>query len=302
VTAQPAFDHRRRGRWLEAWRSATETRPGQLGLLLVGIVMLASFAGPWISPRSPIDGDLLERHQGPSVDHPLGTDFLGRDQLARVLHGARASVVAAVGLIAATVLIAMVVGVTSGYFARWVDALLMRVVDIVLAFPTLLLALAVAGFLGPGLRNALVALLAVWWAGFARVIRGQVLTLRSREYITAAVATGASDIRIITRHVIPNLSSTVTVLATVDVGSAVLALAGLSFLNLGIQPPAPEWGRMVFDGKPYIERQPLEMLVPGAAIAVTVLGFNLLGDALRDALDPATNRPQRARRNQRWQL
>jgi peptide/nickel transport system permease protein len=168
-----------------------------------------------------------------------------------------------------------------------IDATLMRIVDVVLAFPTLVLALAIAGFLGPGLNNALIALTLVWWAGFARIIRGQVLAVRSRGFIEAAIAAGGTRWGIIRRHILPNVASTVIVLATLDVGAIVLALAGLSFLGLGVQPPDPEWGRMLFDAKPYLQRQPLEMMVPGAAIAVTVLGFNLLGDGLRDAFDPS---------------
>jgi len=261
---------------------------GFAGVVVVSLVLFAALFGPAISPKSAIDGEIVDRHQGPSIEHPLGTDFLGRDQLARVLHGARPSLFAAFGVMAATVAIALVVGVTSGYLGGLIDAVLMRLVEVVLAFPSLILALAVAGFLGPGLRNALIALIAVWWAGFARIIRGQVLSVRNQPYIEAATSLGASRFGIVFRHVLPNITSPVTVLATLDIGQVILALAGLSFLQLGIQPPDPEWGRMVFDGKPYLERAPLEVAVPGAAIAFTVIGFNLLGDAIRDALDPTT--------------
>jgi peptide/nickel transport system permease protein len=179
------------------------------------------------------------------------------------------------------------IGVVAGFLGGLVDAALMRIVDVFLAFPTLVLALAIAGFLGPGLDNALIALALVWWAGFARIIRGQVLAVRSRGFIEAAEAAAGTRFGIIRRHVIPNVASTVIVLATLDIGSVILALAGLSFLGLGVQPPDPEWGRMLFDAKPYIERQPLEMIIPGAAIALVVLGFNLLGDGLRDAFEPS---------------
>lgn len=261
---------------------------GAVGALLVGLVVFAAVAGPALSPYDPLRAELTERHRGVSLEHPLGTDFLGRDQLSRVLYGAGPSVFSALGVMGATLLIALVIGVTAGYLGGLVDAVLMRFVEVVLSFPTLILALAVAGFLGPGLQNALIALVIVWWAGFARIIRGQVLAVKAQQYVFAAEALGASRSGIVRRHVLPNIASPVTVLATLDVGQVVLALAGLSFLNLGIQPPDAEWGRMVFDAKPYLERAPLQMAVPGAAIAITVLGFNLLGDAVRDALDPTT--------------
>lgn len=264
-------------------------RLGLAGSAIVGVVLLAALIGPAVAPHSPIDGELTRRNEGPSLAHPLGTDFLGRDQLSRVLHGARVSVLAALALMTVTATIGLAVGLTAGFFGGVIDTLLMRLVDIVLAFPSLLLALAVAGMLGPGLQNALIALGAVWWAGFARIVRGEVLAVRERDYVQAAAALGASRRGIILRHVLPNITSPVAVLATLDVGQTVLALAALSFLGLGIQPPGAEWGRMVFDAKPYLDRHPLGMAVPGAVIALTVLGFNLVGDALRDALDPASS-------------
>lgn len=269
-----------RGVWLRFRRNPL----GLVGAGIVGIVVLAALIGPSVAPYDPTEGDILEKHQGFSAKHLLGTDYLGRDQLSRILHGARTSVISALALMGGIVAVAVVVGVIAGYSGGIVDAVLMRIVDVVLAFPSLVLALAIAGMLGPGLRNALLALLCVWWADLARIVRGEVLAVRSRGFIEAAVAGGGTRRSIIARHVVPNVASTVIVLATRDVAAIVLALAGLSFLGLGIQPPAPEWGRMAFDAKPYLERQPLEMAVPGAAIALTVLGFNLLGDGLRDAL------------------
>jgi peptide/nickel transport system permease protein len=260
---------------------------GWLGGAMVGAVLVMALVGPAVAPYDPAEINVLEKHRGPSSDHLLGTDFLGRDQLSRLLHGAQRSVLAAVGLMAVIIVVATVVGLSAGYLGGVVDALLMRIVDVVLAFPSLVLALAIAGFLGPGLENALIALAGVWWAGHARIIRGQVLAVRNRGFIEAAEAGGGTGLAIVRRHILPNVASTITVLATLDVGVIILALAGLSFLGLGAQPPAAEWGRMLFDAKAYIEVQPFEMVVPGVAIAVTVLGFNLLGDALRDALDPA---------------
>lgn len=250
----------------------------------MAIVLLAALIGPAVAPYDPTSGDIVERHAGISAQHLLGTDYLGRDQLSRILHGARTSVLSALALISGIVTVAVVVGVIAGYLGGLIDAVMMRIVDVVLAFPSLVLALAIAGLLGPGLRNALIALLCVWWADLARVVRAEVLAVRGRGFIEAAVAGGGTRRAIITRHVAPNIVSTVIVLAMRDVAAIVLALAGLSFLGLGIQPPAPEWGRMAFDAKPYLERQPLEIAAPGAAIALTVLGFNLPGDGLRDAL------------------
>ena len=192
--------------WRALLRRFIANRVGALGSIIVVGVVLAAIVGPALSPADPIDGEIAEKHQGPSLAHPLGTDFLGRDQLARVLHGARASVFSALALMAVTIAISVVVGVTAGFLGGVVDAILMRLVEVVLAFPSLMLALAVAGFLGPGLRNALIALGAVWWAGFARIVRAQVLSLRSREFIQAATALGATRTDIVRRHILPNIT------------------------------------------------------------------------------------------------
>ncbi|HET7768368.1 MAG TPA: ABC transporter permease [Chloroflexota bacterium] len=269
-----------------AVRRFLRNRLAVLGAAIVALVVFAALFGPYVAPYDPIDGELLDRHQGFSAAHPLGTDFLGRDQLSRLLHGARASFFAALGVTIAVITIATVVGVTAGHCGGAVDAALMRLVDMILAFPSLILSLALIGFLGPGLDKAILAMIVASWAGFARIIRGQALAVRGRAFIEVAECAGGTTPAIIRRHILPNVASTVVVLATLDIGGNILAFAGLSFLGLGLRPPAPEWGRMLFDAKPYLERQPLEMLVPGCAIALTVLGFNLLGDGLRDALDP----------------
>jgi peptide/nickel transport system permease protein len=269
-----------------ALRRFLRNRLAVLGAVIVTLVVLAALIGPYVAPYDPINGEILDRHQGFSAAHPLGTDFLGRDQLSRLLHGARASFFAALAVTVAVITIATVVGVTAGYCGGTIDAALMRLVDMILAFPSLILSLALIGFLGPGLDKALFAMIAASWAGFARIIRGQTLAVRGRAFVEVAECAGGTTPAIIRRHILPNVSSTIVVLATLDIGGNILALAGLSFLGLGLRPPAPEWGRMLFDAKPYLERQPLEMLVPGCAIALTVLGFNLLGDGLRDALDP----------------
>ena len=273
-----------------ALRRFLRNRLAVVGAVIVATVVFAALFGPYVAPYDPINGEILDRHQGFSAAHPLGTDFLGRDQLSRLLHGARASFFAALAVTIAVITIATVVGVSAGYCGGAVDATLMRFVDMILAFPSLILSLALIGFLGPGLDKALIAMVVASWAGFARIIRGQTLAVRGRAFVEVAECAGGTTPAIIRRHVLPNIASTVVVLFTLDIGGNILAFAGLSFLGLGLRPPAPEWGRMLFDAKPYLERQPLEMLVPGCAIALTVLGFNLLGDGLRDALDPQGER------------
>ncbi|MGH3696854.1 MAG: ABC transporter permease [Pseudonocardiaceae bacterium] len=255
------------------------------GVIVVLVVALALF-GPLLAPGSPIDGELGDRLAGPSGAHLLGTDALGRDQLSRLLHGGRTTVLLAAGMMAVTALIAVLVGLVAGFLGGVVDAVLMRLSDIVLAFPSLVLALAIAGFLGPGLTNMALALVAVWWASLARVVRGQVVALRGRGFMDAAVISGGRPTGIVARHVLRHVLGVVTVLATHDVAVLVLAIAGLSFLGLGASPPSPEWGRMLFDAKPYLATQPLVALVPGIAITLTAVGFTLAGDGLRDALDP----------------
>ena len=255
---------------------------GIAGLVLVAGLLAVSLVGPLVVARSPTAGELTDRHLSPSRDHVLGTDFLGRDHATRLVHGARTSLGGATVVVAAAMAIALVVGVTAGYVGGAVDSVLTRMTDVGLAFPSLLLALAIAGFMGPGLRNALLALIAVTWTHQARIIRAETLAIRQRGFVEAAVASGGKSLAVVARHVLPHLAPTVIVLATLNIGVVILSLAALSFLGLGNPPPAPEWGRMLFDAKPYVDSHPLEMLVPGATIAVTVLAFTLIGDALRD--------------------
>ncbi len=265
-------------------RGLLRSPAGIVGLALVAGLLVVVVIGPTVVTTSPTVGELTERHLAPSRDHPLGTDFLGRDHLSRLVHGARTSLVAAVLTVALAMAVAIVVGVAAGYTGRVTDTVLTRVTDVGAAFPSLLLALAIAGFLGPGLRNAVIALVAATWATEARILRSETLSIRRRGYIDAALASGGSHVAVIGRHVLPNLAPTIIVLTTLNIGVVILSLAALSFLGLGNPPPAPEWGRMLFDAKPYLEPQPLEMLVPGVAIALTVLAFTLVGDALRDVV------------------
>ena len=278
---------RRRLRWVALLRE-----PGTaLGLLLVVSLLMAGLLSPWLPLDDPADINLPVRLLPPSAEHLLGTDHLGRDTLSRTVHGARMTLLAAAITLALSMSIALTVGMLSGYHGGWLDSALMGVVDLLLAFPSLILALAVAGALGPGLLNVLLAAGAVWWVGHARIIRGVTLGARQMEYVTAARAAGAGNLRIILRHIAPNILGPIIVIASLDVGWIILGIAGLSFLGLGAQPPTPEWGAMLNDARPHLQTSPRLLLIPGAAIFLAVLAFNLLGDGLRDLLDPRTVRP-----------
>ena len=262
-----------------------------LGLFLVVSLLLAGLFAPWLPVDDPTKINLRERLLSPSTEHLLGTDHLGRDSFSRIIHGARMTLLAAAATLALSMTIALTVGILSGYHGGWPDTALMGVVDLLLAFPSLILALAVAGALGPGLLNVLLAVGSVWWVGHARIIRGITLGARQMEYVTAARAAGAGNLRITLRHIVPNILGPIVVLASLDVGWIILGIAGLSFLGLGAQPPTPEWGAMLNDARPHLQTAPRLLLLPGAAIFVAVLGFNLLGDGLRDLLDPRIRRP-----------
>lgn len=260
------------------------------GLVIVVFFVVVAVTGPWLSPHDPTAVKPALRLTGPSVVHPLGTDALGRDLLSRLLVGARWSLGTAALATMSVVVIGVAVGLASGYYGGILDAVAMRVVDALLAFPTLLLTLAIVGTIGPGLRGVFLGLVAVAWADYARIVRGSVLAIRERQYVEAARAAGATDRRLLLRHVLPGVLSPVLVLATLEMGQLVLALSGLSFLGLGAQPPTPEWGAMLNDGRTYFLTAPQLMLFPGIAISLIVLGLNLLGDGLRDLLDPRLHR------------
>ena len=261
-----------------------------LGLAIVVLALTAAIAAPVLAPHDPTDVSLEDLLLSPDRDFPLGTDHLGRDELSRLLYGARTTLRTAAVVLAVVFTIAFTVGTLSGYYGGWLDTLLMGLVDLLLAFPGLILAVAIVGTLGPSLMNVMIAMAAVWWAGYARLIRGMVLSMRHREFVEAARALGATDRRIMVSHIWRNILGPVVVLATLDMGSIILGISGLSFLGLGAQPPIPEWGAMLNDGRPFLQLAPQMMLYPGAAIFLVVLGFNLLGDGLRDILDPTIYR------------
>ena len=268
------------------FRRLRRTRLAAVGVAIVALVVISAILAPVLSPYDPNRQRLLEALQGPSPSHLLGTDENGRDVLSRVLYGARVSLAAGVFSVAIAVGLGVVTGLISGYFGGRADNWIMRAMDALLAFPTLVLALAITAALGPGLRNAMIAIGIVYTPVFARLTRGQVLSVREREFVEAARTLGAGHVRIMLRHVFPNVTAPLIVQASLSVALAILAEATLSFLGLGVQPPDPSWGSMVSRGKDYLEQAPWLAFAPGVAILLAVMGFNFLGDAVRDALDP----------------
>jgi ABC-type dipeptide/oligopeptide/nickel transport system permease subunit len=260
----------------------------QLGLALVGLVVVAAVLAPWIAPFDPLTGDLRHAYLlSPGGRFLLGTDSQGRDVLSRVLYGARLSL--SVGLISQSVAatLGILLGLIAGYYGRWVDALVMRLADVTLAFPTLLLLIAVAAAVRPSLPVIFLVIGVVGWAGMARLVRSQVLVLKRSEFVVAAQALGALDRRVLLRHLLPNVRTQVIIAATLGIGGAIMAEAALSFVGLGAQPPTPSWGAMVSDGRDLLRVAPWVSFAPGIAIGLAVLGFNLVGDALREAYDPS---------------
>ena len=260
----------------------------RLGAAIVLVTVLAALVGPWLVPYDPSSQELALRLEGPSAAHWFGLDELGRDIFARVLSGARISLLVGLVVVGVSSTLGIALGSIAGYFGGRIDEAISRLVDILLAFPGLLLAIALVAVLGPSLTNVVLALSLIGWVGYARLVRGQVLRAREFEFVQAARALGATTPRILTRHVIPTTLPAVTVQATLGMGGAILAEAALSFLGLGVQPPTPSWGTMLSYGRGHLLDAPHLTIFPGIAIAILVLGFNFLGDGLRDRLDPAT--------------
>ena len=258
-------------------------------IIIISLAFIALFA-PFIAPHDPIEQNLDKRLLTPCREYPMGTDDLGRCLLSRIIYGTRVSLKLGVIVVGIITVIGVTLGLISGYYGGIVDEIIMRLVDVVLAFPGIILALAVAGALGPGLFNVMLALAMVGWTGLARVVRGSVLSIKEKEFVESARALGCSDLHIMTRHILPNVMAPVIVLATLDMAFIILAAAGLSFLGLGAQPPTPEWGSMLNNGRAFMRTAPHLTTFPGLAIMITVLAFNFLGDGLRDALDPRQQR------------
>lgn len=258
----------------------------RVGALIVLVTILAAVAGPWLVPYDPADQALADRLARPTLRHPFGLDELGRDVFSRVLAGARISLLVGICVVGAAAGIGTTVGAAAGYYGGWVDDVISRVVDILMAFPGILLAIALVAVLGPSLTNVVIALASIGWVGYARLVRGQVLRAREFEFVQAARALGAGVPRIIWRHLLPTILPAVVVQASLGMAGAIIAEASLSFLGLGVQPPTASWGTMLAGGRAHLLDAPHLTVCPGLAIALLVLGFNFLGDGLRDALDP----------------
>jgi peptide/nickel transport system permease protein len=256
------------------------------GGFIVAVFVVVALVGPILVSRDPLVQDLTQRLSAPSRDHVFGTDSLGRDVFTRVIHGARISVVAGASVVTAATIFGIVAGVLAGWNGGWWDETLMRITDMFLAFPSLILAMAISAILRPNLTNALLAIAVTSWPVYARIARAQVLSLRAREFIEAARAEGARETRILARHLVPNALAPILVQATLDVGNIILISAGLSFIGFGAQPPTPEWGLMVSEGRRFLMEQWWIATCPAMAILFLVLGFNLVGDGVRDLLDP----------------
>jgi len=261
-------------------------RIGMVGAFFVTLIGTVALLAPWISPHDPTRINGRARLQPPSALFPLGTDELGRDLLSRALYGAQVSLEVSLTVVAFSALIGVSIGVASGYFRGWLDAVAMRIMDVLFAFPTILLALAIVATLGTDVRNLILALTIVYIPTFARIARGAAMTVAEELYVEAARSVGVGHLRILVFHILPNITAPIAVQITISLAYAILVESSLSYLGLGVQPPDASWGLMLSSGKVQIERSIWPSVVPGLFIVFTVLGFNLLGDALRDALDP----------------
>lgn len=258
----------------------------RLGLVIVAAIVVSALLAPWLLPWDASAQDLARRLEGPGAQHLFGLDELGRDILARVLMGARVSLLVGAIVVGVSATVGMAVGAVSGYYGGRIDQAIGRVMDVLMAFPGMLLAIALVAVLGPSLANVVLALTAIGWVGYARLVRGQVLRAREFDYVVAARALGSGTWRVLVRHVLPTAMPPVLVQATLGMAGAMLSEAALSFLGLGVQPPTPSWGTMINGGRAHLLDAPHLTIFPGVCLAIVVLGFNFLGDGLRDAIDP----------------
>lgn len=269
------------------WRRIQRLRNLTIGSVIIGILIAVATFAPWIAPFDPIrDADLNNYLHRPGGPYLMGADVFGRDVFSRIVYGTRVSLGVGVAVQTSALTLGMALGLLSGFYGGWVDNIIMRVTEVIFAFPGLLFAITVMAVIGPNLYNVFLALGLVSWTSLARLTRGQTLAIRHQEYVEAARALGASNTRIILRHILPNATAPAIVLVTLGIGGAILSEASLSFLGLGAQPPTPSWGSMLSTGRDYLLQAPWLSIYPGLAIFVTVMGFNLLGDGLRDLLDP----------------
>ena len=271
--------------WLDALRRLRQQPLSIFSAILVSVLILTAIFGPMLAPYDPNEIDMANRFAPPSLEHPFGTDDFGRDILSRVMVGARVSLMVGIIAVGLSATVGSALGLLAGYMGRLTDEVIMRAMDILFAFPAILLAIAIMAALGRGVGNAMIAIGIVYIPIFARITRGSVLSVREEVYIEAARSIGSTDGRIMTRHILPNILSPIIVEITLSLSFAILAEAALSFFGLGTQPPDPSWGRMLSEGRAYFQQSVWLAIFPGLAIMLTVLGFNLLGDGLRDALD-----------------
>ena len=275
-----------KGPWLEAWFSFKRSKSALVGSAIVIFFVIMAIVGPFIAPQGINEQNLSIRLQPPSAEFWFGTDDLGRDIFSRILHGARISLTVGLSAVLISAVIGSFLGIIAGYYGRWVDTVISRFFDIMLAFPSILLAIAVVSILGPSLRNALIAIAIINVPNFGRLIRSRVLSIKEEEYIHAAKAIGMRNSRILWKHILPNSMTPVIVQGTLAIATAIIEAAALGFLGLGAEAPQPEWGKMLADARMFLLNAPWAMIFPGLAIMLTVIGFNLMGDGLRDALDP----------------
>jgi len=280
--------NKKRSQLTEVWRRLKKNKMAMIGLTILGIIVLLAIFADIIAPYDSvaIKQNLKERLQGPSSSHIFGTDEYGRDMFARLIHGARVSLQVGILAVGISIIIGGTLGAIAGYYGGKLDNIIMRIMDVFLAVPSILLAIAIVSALGPNLLNLMFAISISSVPGYARIVRSSVISIRDQEFIEAAKAIGADDFRIISKHIIPNALAPVIVQGTLGVAGAILSTAGLSFIGMGIQPPAPEWGAMLSGGRQYLRYAPHVTTIPGVAIVIIILALNLLGDGLRDALDP----------------
>jgi peptide/nickel transport system permease protein len=272
--------------WLESWQRFKKNKLAIIGLVIISFFIILALFAPLIAPEGINDQKLPERLSSPSSQYWLGTDDFGRDILSRVIYGARISLWIGFFSVLGSIVVGSILGILAGYYGRWVDTIISRSFDIMLAFPSILLAIAIVTILGPSLQNALIAIAIINVPNFGRLIRSRVLSVKEEEYILAAQSVGMGDSRILFHHILPNSMAPVIVQGTLAIATAIIEAAALGFLGLGAQAPNPEWGKMLADSKQFLIQAPWTMIAPGIAIMLVVLGFNLMGDGLRDALDP----------------
>lgn len=266
-----------------------ENKAFRLSSILVFLLLAITVLTPFIAPYDPLDAIMREANSAPSAAHLFGTDKLGRDVLSRILYGASYSLTSVLGLVAIIFVVGTTLGVIAGYFGGVVDVVIMRIADMMISFPGIILAIAIAGILGGSLINAMIAMLCVTWTKYARLARSMVLKIKKRDFVDAAIVSGGSALHILWVHILPNILPLMIITAAADIGAMMMELAGLSFLGFGSQPPAPEWGLMLNEGRQQLQTAPWLMFFPGLAIFITVVVFNLWGDSLRDVLDPRQN-------------